>query len=757
VKTRKGFGGTLTSCIAKYLESAKISDPVDIVVITDGQVDHGDIKKCDEILEKIGIQFTSMTAFIVYSSQSVNVSVLAPFIRGNWHSRIYHVRNNEQMNCVFDVDQEKRFAVFEKLEHAATVEEIEQVFEHLLEIVTAMTMGKVRGDSTLRDKILRMTDRIKKNASHKLSKNEEILRVFKNLEDQKISTTDELKSVSEFYFANFCGGNFQEKINQLLLMCDGQLSNIFDPLEIRRQMLDRVSHKTEQTEEEEMKSIPIEEISPVHCPITLEDDVKNVCVLIVEDEDNPKGVFGSIDKKGQDSIIRNTFLGKFQSELVKKCIGNYVSLEAFLEMDKYEDPFTRRKIIGYLVLGADHTSVKVSNHGIAKLLTGSNSLIGNPDIWFYNIYSMVKNEQIKWLSPVKHMFEKQMIYRLKNSKATISLSGLANYVQLKSNLANAIYFTLCQPLFVQNLENNSFPNFTSTVDEMLELLDLINYKLPDKRLELYFQAMRLLTKLNFECKKIGYDQFRIKFDCIKFNHQHVPLESLTPAYREFLEKNKQLHSYILLDGMQKKKPEFIYEFGENFDLLYKLSRKITSENLSTFSIPLSMDDVEELFSPLDHSNVMENWPLLKDGSEIIYPSICPKTMRPWSFVNDNQKYWKDAYIEHYNQAKLFKDEEIFDNSEERRPSKHVLSINKYYSDFVESFGFYPNSFDLMTYAFNRLMNGQYEIRSLASLDFEKVIAQYSAVIVAMNTSPEDFVKRIKNSRDRKERIKIESQ
>ena len=45
-----GRGGTYTSQIARYLNSQVFTNPLDIIIITDGQVDTNDISTCDSIL-----------------------------------------------------------------------------------------------------------------------------------------------------------------------------------------------------------------------------------------------------------------------------------------------------------------------------------------------------------------------------------------------------------------------------------------------------------------------------------------------------------------------------------------------------------------------------------------------------------------------------------------------------------------------------------------------------------------------------------
>ena len=52
---------------------------------------------------------------------------------------------------------------------------------------------------------------------------------------------------------------------------------------------------------------------------------------------------------------------------------------------------------------------------------------------------MVIDDYIPWLKDVAPMFKRQMIYRLNNSEMTLSMSGLANHIQIKSSMGLVFY------------------------------------------------------------------------------------------------------------------------------------------------------------------------------------------------------------------------------------------------------------------------------------------------------------------------------
>ena len=106
-------------------------------------------------------------------------------------------------------------------------------------------------------------------------------------------------------------------------------------------------------------------------------------------------------------------------------------------------------------------------------------------------------------------------------------------------------------------------------------------------------------------------------------------------------------------------------------------------------------------------------------------------------------------------------ESIFSNSQERRPSKLVFSGDKYYTDFVETYGFYPNIYDYITFCYNRITNGQYKYKSMPNINLNNGIECYEVAINCAKSqditfSPSNFTSLTKRSQDRSKRIEIEN-
>ena len=649
------------------------------------------------------------------------------------------------------MDQVERKRVLEIMKTATTQSEIDSVFDKLFEIVTAMTMGKTKGDPELRSQILDLMQRIKQNVKSTHSENQIVLTYLDTLNSEKSVSTECISDIYNFYNSNVNGGDFQKKIDSLLHLCDGKMANVFDPAAIRQAMIQRVSTiaPTVDGAVEIIQETVQPHVSPVECPILLDDDVQNICVFIPQSTP----LLNDLSKGDIDWIISNTFSAKRFGQNLKARIGHSVSLEAYkILLDKTyseypADPFTNLETIGCFVLGADPVSVKVTNNGIARLITGGNKIIGNPDIWFYTIYSMIKNGEIPWLADYEEMFRRQMVYRLLNSKAVLSMSGLANHVQLSGNLASALYFTLSQPLFIKDNTQSSYPIFSSSTQDMLALLSMVEYELPEKpRLMQYYEVVKTLGNLVNQVKDLHIEMFRTKHQCKVQNHMIINLDELTPAFAEYVKQNKWLHTYILLDSVDEA-----HLVGDTLE--YNLSNLIQTEGVKTFSIPIDIMNIDSYFKPQSTQKI-QNWPVssMKTMSEYYKIQICPKTMRPYTFT-PAKVHWKKNYTNIVTSHASFEASELFDSTPECRPSKLVFSGDKYYAEFVNQFGFYPTKNDFITYCFNKVRNGQYNIQTLPIINYTDGITRYNSV--TQNTSPADFCKLHEASRDRERRVQME--
>lgn len=739
---RKGFGGTYTSAIGSYLSNLNSTIDLEIIILTDGQVDIGDISCCDNLVSKLKLNITSVKSYI--SAYNANLSVLTPFLRGSWSSEVFHDNQQGQLKCIYSLNQIERQKLMDIVKTATTEEEINNIFDKLFDMITSMTMGKTSGDANLRNDILVMANRIKQNVKSKLSKSI-CLEIYENeLKKNKSVSVDIMTNLVNYYNKSFNGNTFQNKIDLLLQLCDGKLSHIFDPTQIRAQALNRVTIQTTnitQDQINQINDIPTN-IKPIDCPIML-DSSPNMVLLIKQCQP----IFNQIEKKTQDSIMLNTFYSHNCRNLIKQRLDHYMSLEAYTLLETSKSPMTNSPLVGCIVLGSDDLSVKATNYIIGQMVLGKSGIIGNPDIWFYTIYNLVKSGELPWLLEILPALESQMKYRLLNSKCTISMSGLANNVQLKSNLASSIYFTLSQPLFIKNKEESSFPNFSSSAQHMLNLLELCEYKFQNDNLYKYIKIINICSRLIYDVKQLHIEQFHNKYEALFNPYYHMQLDKLSKEYKDFVIENNMYYEYVPFDYIDNYgKPEYSQKMSDEDKVLYyNLSKLIESENETTFNLDIDINNLDKFYKIPEKRT--QSWKIYDYQIKPIDIVICRNTMRPYTYIRNT--HWKDCFDKYYNTKQI----KIFSQSEERKPLGEIFSGCKYFAEFVSRFGIYPNINDLILYSYNIVKNTQHKHNTLPRLEFfESIINEYA---FTKDIPIVDFVKLYEKSRNRDIRFNLE--
>lgn len=205
---RRGRGGTLTSQIGKYLSTLNTTNSLELIIITDGEVDIGDISQCDYYVSNLKLDIKKVTAYIS-SRSSPNCSVFAPFMRGSWDCKIFHDNQySNEMKSIYSLNQKERFKLMEIIKTATTEEEINAVFDKLIDMVTSITMGKSTGDSNLRNDVLVMANRIKQNVKSKLSKSVFLEAFEKELTESKSVSIQTAQNLDKFYKDSFNNNAF---------------------------------------------------------------------------------------------------------------------------------------------------------------------------------------------------------------------------------------------------------------------------------------------------------------------------------------------------------------------------------------------------------------------------------------------------------------------------------------------------------------------------------------------------------------------
>ena len=754
VTQQEGFGGTCTSAIAKgLLTLVPAGSPIHIIILTDGDVQLSDISLCDKLMEEVTSRhkILSVTAYIS-SSATVNCSVLAPFLRGEWSSLVFHdSHNNTVLTPVHSINTVERSELLELVKTATTEEEINAIYDRFVTLLTAMTMGKSSGDPQMRALILEMFARIKANIKKKLSQETILVDLQTEFRDTKDISVKSACDLHTWYTSTFNGGEFQAKIDFLLNICDGKLSHLFDPQQVRAASLQRATvNTTPQSDQQLAQIVPSDKVTPIQCPIML-DECANWCIMITGSP-----LFPKIEPSQQDAIRSNTFYATSLNDLLKTRLDHGISLEAYLSMpDQTISPMTRAEISGCIVLGADPISVKAANHAIGLMVLGKSGVIGNPDIWFYVIYNCIKGGNTPWLEHLLPMFENQLRYRMEHSGCTIAMSGLATHIQLKSTFGVALRFVLSQVELGMKKECSSFPIFSGSIQHIITLLKMFGCEIPDK-LQKYCTIVHRLGQLVAEVKELHLGPFGIKYRALVGNFHQITPEDLSPSILENSQRNGWFHEYVPVDGPHTDTPAYAVDMTvDECNLTYNLSKLIIAggtESTTTFTImdsQIPYHSIEKLF---DEPIPIENdWKLyvhpLRDSRLVI---IHPATMRPPTYTD--AIHWKHGFETYYNRDKHFIGP-VFDDTAEKRPSGDVFNGCKMYCTFVSTYNIHPTLADFVLYCYMICNNSQYRHSTIPFVEFcEQVINGYK---FSRDISIVEFIHKYDASMNRDERLEIE--
>ena len=754
---KEGFGKTYTSAIASGLTQIPPTG-IDLIILTDGAVDISDIAKCDDMMNSvISHKIASVTAFICSppSDHYLNCSVLAPFLRGEWNSRVFHnMQGQKNLTSVHVMDLKERAELLNLVKTATTQAEINAVYDKLVTLLTTMTMGKRDGDPQMRSMILEMFARIKANIKANLSKSSVLATVEAEFFDTNDITVQSAHKLYDWYQSSFNGNEFQSKIDFLLKMCDGKLSHLFDPQQIRSAALQRATaDTTHQGDVQLAEIVPSDAVAPIDCPIML-DSSANQCVML-------KGtpLFTDIPKSMQDAIMSNTFFATSLSESIKVRLDHGMSLKAYLGLtNQSESPMTRDQICGVLVLGADPVSVKASNYAIGQMLMGKAGIIGNPDVWFYVIYHTIKSGNALWLEAYLPMFENQLRYRMEHSNCNISMSGLPANMQLKTKLAIALRFVLSQAEIGMPKEQSSFPTFSGSTQHIIRLLGLYGCALPSKLVK-YCTMVQTLSRLVSEVKQLHLPAFEAKYRALIGNFFHVKRDALSQTILDEATKNGWFFEYVPLDGPQTMLPEYATHMTDSVRIMtYNLARLIVdagTESTTTFTLleSVSYDDAEKFYvkpSPLANDWQIYQHPFAYAMNDI---KIHPQTLRPTTYVEGNV-HWKTNFTKSYNGNNHYTGV-VFDATPEQRPSGQVFCGTRMYGDFVETFGIHPTLSDFVLYCYKTVKNSQYHHETLPFVEFcVSIIDSYK---FSRDIPIDTFLSMYHASQNRENRIEIETQ
>lgn len=734
IMKKRGYGGGTYPIQIIYALEETTRNPFELILVTDGEIYTNDIDSCDKELLKSGIKFASSKIIVI--SRHPDISVAAPFIR-NCPSEIITPISEDIEQAVLNYLQpvsNEDIQTLNNLKQIASIADFEANYESILRALTARLIGTV-GDQDLRNEICKMQGRIiRSKATEKSFDSSEIVEALEagNLDEA-------LRFGERFFETQSVDSTFDSKIQNLLRICDGGLRQAFSASSIQAARAGRADAVTE------ADTLDLDEVESFAettfvCPISYEDETDPT--ILVAKPDLP--LLTGIGKKETDMLIdcplnALTIIDTF-SELFASFIDHPVSLKMLRESadvghEITVSPLTRREIIGAIPLGACKEHVSAANWTLSQLVSGGKKL-GNFDLWFAVLWFLIKNGKIPYLEDVLPFVEEQLVWRMKNSISSVSLTGLGSYPQARVPLAVACWFCISSkaiktktPQFFDTLRLHSLH-----ASVLVDLINLVKYPLPSG-IEVFINRTSVLLQM-IKMGNKDFNTFRMYVNALTQKCIRLTREDVGSIYKGSCED-----ILIPVDGAaDAEQIEMVMNMIPLFNALP------LNEILGLASLVKRNTAAKDIFLPLSWNPPAPPAPIFEwehykgKREKLMDVKICPATMRPYFMVQGHA--WEDHFLS------------IVDAKNINRR----FSENKIFALFVGKYEMYPTASQFVYFAWKNLSKSESshktclpDIREFADM----VIDRFARVTDGV--SPKDFINRFNKSIYIDARMKIEKE
>ncbi|ORX82321.1 hypothetical protein BCR32DRAFT_326884 [Anaeromyces robustus] len=764
-RKRKGYGCTypqyIFDSIFKKYNEVNYSE---FILISDGYVSNSDIEKTDRIIQENRNRFNCEYTEVYLFGNYANLSVACPFTRFNSSKTIVKTANSTEDQVISVSDEDLN--TIKEFDNINTLDEFEAKYDSLEKAFIVRLLG-TSGDQKLRISVLKMQKRINAdNATKKENINQKIDQLI--LEDKNY---DEAKEEAIKCFTSVLGNEFQVKINNLIRMCDGGLKQIFDINKLQT-FRDYTADNTTVNEVDDIQDLNIESSvkdSQWECPISIDNEIDPMILITTNDGSNEYDYSSS--SSSSNSSITPILVGfdKNTTEKIINCPLNALYIPEFMEKLKSfidhsislknyraslttsnpicKSPFTRKRIVGGIPLGENEEHVKAANWTLMKIITGGKDL-GDKNLWFFVIYMMIKQGSLPYLKDIEPFVKAQVLYRFKNYKTSISLSGLTNFPQTRVYYPTAAWTCLISPFLIPKIPENLNLFYLHLIHyhELLEILDLFQLELPKEfynyasRIEIFSKLLVFFKRnpklLNMYKRGIENRSIPIHVDL------ESPLKSGGICGDLFIPVDGEIDKEVQLQCLQKFSSfgyQCILDGKTTMDeISWLLNLVDIQKNLSDINVNVFIEGKKETDALKMDTNYNEYWKEWDDNIDKFKVEISEKTCRPYYYVKEGVT-WLD---------------ELRKIVSTYTP---ILSLDKHFGNYVCSYYQYPTKDEYILYLYRRVCLGSYtpqtlpkQIRKFADKVFERyqpIMEKYSAnefiKIFEDNTS---IPYRIKNER-----------
>lgn len=747
-ESRKGFGGTDSAAIARYVRSQGFHGH--LIIITDGQVGADNIDACARELGSAW-PFTRVTAHLIDTGGAVNMSVTCPFTRVAPHTVYsYSYRRPAGYEQIQEVSVSA--ADMEALRLIDTVTSpvgYEVVADAIERVVIARTMGTT-GDPSLRDAILAMKKRIVAEQARLFGDSESVTVLTAALETGRIADamTAAAKIHNEYYGEE---RGWSARISRLISMCEGALRGAFDFTAVNSAIhSDRVRRAAVVTP----VALPAESVAsatsatPFVCPITL--DIATDIILLVAEG---KPILEGLDKSVVTDILEcplNLFQYPEVVAALRDRLDHPISLTAYraaLEAGSpiLTGPMTRRPLLaGGICLGQSEEHCAATTWTLAQLTTGrASKLVGNPDLWFACLWLLLQREQAgEHLADLETLFRENLTWRLRNHTTYISLTGLPEFPSTRVPLATAIWYVFASSRFTagsdprRELIRTHMPH----IKELLEIkhVCLSGYEFPEGVIPHLRRVRVMLSMLSW----VKHDRWALPELMRGLTQGSVPGPTASQVGTDVRER-EHVPTIVPVDGLPSA--ERLTEVHTSLPGLWSTLSDNELLGLATLvdpsksagDIPLSFD-----WTPPVHTVLpgRVEWAYGVEPVPAYHVRMCAATCRPYYTDSETGESWITAAERIHGIA----------------PNK-MISLNKQFGMFVVKYGRYPNPSEFLVFLYNRyIYHGKHKALPAQITQFiSETFDEFSEIMETV--TPTEFVRRFTESTAIPVRMSLEKQ
>jgi len=540
IKTKKGYGGTMISCVASSIVEKNFNDK-NIIIITDGEVSPSDVILSEKRLN--GFNIKEVECHIIKASSylyDVDISVPLAFMRNNT-SRLYYTNRDNETKLVKSITK----ADYEKLKNI-TLENVMNNFDMIYDLVNILNMGR-SGLPEIKQKLLGIRSEFIRLSNQKL-KAIDGYDVQNELHKGNYNNALKMIKKIEDIFVNQNDDSPIAKFNKLLSFCDDRTNSGF--------ALQQKVSNAKQSEEVEPEEATEQEVSKYEFedPVLLDLDVPQLVILKSNEElfENDKDFKNFIENPL--NILGNEEMKKKIAKRLGHCIG--IKLTNRCDYD----PFNRIEIIGTIPLTTSNSQHNdVGNHALFKLFTNCKKM-GNPNLYYVVLWQIIVAEnKCEYLSEYNEHITNHLKFRISKAMTYISLCGLPDFNRTIVPMDVAMYYIINGPEINKTILRKHIFN----IDVLLNIImNVFKYQVSNeiiKHINLEKTVLSMLSLIKRD--SIG---FKRKFKCLINSHiiaddEYIPVDKIATkkdiddimaTFPDYYTKN-EYHELIYLSDLVK--------------------------------------------------------------------------------------------------------------------------------------------------------------------------------------------------------------